>query len=787
MNKKMSKRQKDIKSKLMAAICMLLVSSIMMVSSTYAWFTLSTAPEVTGIQTAVGANGNLEMALLPTSGAVADIKSAVGDSYDATSDYTKTNITWGNLVNLKDAYGLEKITLFPAQLNAATKDAAGNPLTLAEALLETPVYGSDGRVSDLMANTVTSTYAEDTFPQNDLYGVRAVGVASGMTDRQLAYRNARSTATTAMAQAKNAAATSLTNNGNALANIAIAHGTNKSATHTQDDVAALLKIVDDLLGASTVTNTDGTIAVTYSSDVDGAIEYIEEAYIQYILAYGASNEAITNGLDDGKFLVFKGLIDGAESLDEAIKALTDQGVTLPSAAADPIAKLKLTKQNVMDAKVALEELKATGGEVTWAQLSPSLYKLAYTDAMEINGIPAGEIMDRVNELVQTISGGLTVSMGTGGGVYADIADHCGDYNASIVIKEIKYGTLEVTDMPARMATESTVSPSYLDTMYAKVQDAKAPESGEGTVMPITDMYGYIIDLAFKTNAAESTLLLQQDGVDRIYDENGNEDTLGHGSTMTFKSTTTDFTDDKVKELMGAIRIVFFQKDGGNVVATAKLDVAGATAGADGITAKMYLYEVTAGGEEVYEKVTEFKADSTDAYYTASESKKTVYEETTVTQENFATTTNLYTKAADANTYTKVDTTTATYDANTQYYAAVEKTVTNYTEYDKTLGEPAEGTTLYYKTTTAAGENKLTDNEIIALTQNQATQLSVLVYLDGNNVQNEDVAATAPTSVTGTMNLQFASSATLVPMEYADLHLPVTETQAPAAGGEGAGG
>ena len=56
-----SKRQRDIKSKLMAAICMLLVSSIMMVSSTYAWFTLSTAPEVTGITTAVGAIGNLEL------------------------------------------------------------------------------------------------------------------------------------------------------------------------------------------------------------------------------------------------------------------------------------------------------------------------------------------------------------------------------------------------------------------------------------------------------------------------------------------------------------------------------------------------------------------------------------------------------------------------------------------------------------------------------------------------------------------------------------------------------
>ena len=63
----MGKSQKSyvsIKSKLMAAVAMLLVASFMVVSSTYAWFTLSTAPEITGVKTSVGANGNLEIALL---------------------------------------------------------------------------------------------------------------------------------------------------------------------------------------------------------------------------------------------------------------------------------------------------------------------------------------------------------------------------------------------------------------------------------------------------------------------------------------------------------------------------------------------------------------------------------------------------------------------------------------------------------------------------------------------------------------------------------------------------
>ena len=99
-----------VKKKLTAAIAMLLVATIMMVSSTYAWFTLSTAPEVTGITTSVGANGNLEMALLngnanddATEGAnnsgntykdMTRITSNVGDSSAATGQTVATWLTW---------------------------------------------------------------------------------------------------------------------------------------------------------------------------------------------------------------------------------------------------------------------------------------------------------------------------------------------------------------------------------------------------------------------------------------------------------------------------------------------------------------------------------------------------------------------------------------------------------------------------------------------------------------------------------------------------------------------
>lgn len=124
MTQAQSKSYGGVKKKLMGAVCMLLVASIMMVSSTYAWFTLSTAPEITGISTSVGANGNLEMALLngvengtdtdaDTYAETARIKSGVGTSMaNTTAGWTvqQANLTWGNLVDLTTGYGLRPLS-----------------------------------------------------------------------------------------------------------------------------------------------------------------------------------------------------------------------------------------------------------------------------------------------------------------------------------------------------------------------------------------------------------------------------------------------------------------------------------------------------------------------------------------------------------------------------------------------------------------------------------------------------------------------------------------------------
>ena len=142
----------SIRAKLISAVAMLLVAVIMVVSSAYAWFTLSTAPEVTGITTQIGANGALEMALLPLNGVYTgnSIKSTVSDGNLNTM---AKNLTWGNLVDLaNEGYGMDKIVLYPSKLNLDGNTFKGAPVQI-------PLYGPDGRITALDGTkTMTSVY-----------------------------------------------------------------------------------------------------------------------------------------------------------------------------------------------------------------------------------------------------------------------------------------------------------------------------------------------------------------------------------------------------------------------------------------------------------------------------------------------------------------------------------------------------------------------------------------------------------------------------------------------------
>ena len=156
-----------MREKLSAAGLGLLVAAIVAVSATFAWVTLSRAPEVTGIATTLSANGALEIALSNEGGTQPD-EFDIDESVGLKVDLVSSNLQWGNLVNLADdAYGIDNIELRPAQLNISK-------------LLSTPLlgaaYGQDGRITEKDTNFAYTKYdkQENKFLVNPTYGVRAI-------------------------------------------------------------------------------------------------------------------------------------------------------------------------------------------------------------------------------------------------------------------------------------------------------------------------------------------------------------------------------------------------------------------------------------------------------------------------------------------------------------------------------------------------------------------------------------------------------------------------------------
>lgn len=190
----------DLKERVMAMALMLVMSMAMMTSATFAWLTISRAPELTNVATTLASNGNLEIALVPVDGA----KPADSKVGDTNLPIVERNLTWGNLVNLSDAsYGLENLTLRPAQLNTSA---------LADSPLYAATYGQDGRIIRLSSNFDYTAWIP---PQGEVpgyfgvstnYGVRAVsstqavaemGFASAAIKKQQAATDANQQAGTA--------------------------------------------------------------------------------------------------------------------------------------------------------------------------------------------------------------------------------------------------------------------------------------------------------------------------------------------------------------------------------------------------------------------------------------------------------------------------------------------------------------------------------------------------------------------------------------------------------------
>lgn len=169
-----------LKEKLGVAALGLVIAALVSVSATFAWITLSRAPEVTAIDTTLSANGALEIAL--NRGETPE-DADIDESAAFDEALTVANIRWGNLINLNDpSYGIADLTLRPAQLNTAALTT--NPFWSA-------VYGQDGRITELDSRYIYTRYSENdkifvAADGNEDYGVRAISSYKAQTTGETA-------------------------------------------------------------------------------------------------------------------------------------------------------------------------------------------------------------------------------------------------------------------------------------------------------------------------------------------------------------------------------------------------------------------------------------------------------------------------------------------------------------------------------------------------------------------------------------------------------------------------
>ncbi len=578
---KTEKRQSDLRNKLVAAVAMLLVSCIMMVSTTYAWFTLSTAPEIQGITTTVGANGNLEIALTPYSGDANDLNSKMGD---ANLDWAEKNLTWGNLLNLSDSsvYGLDKVILQPAKLNVTGTTSADT--TLGTAPLGIPTYAADGRPQALVnSTTVGSQYVlnaetnkyelANAFTVGGGYGVRVVGTSASRSEWEIAFTEALSTLASSASASKTSAQSSLNNNGSALAGMVIANALGTKSDF-KAEVTSLQNIVNDLNEANT---------------------HLLNAIVAAMKAEAAAAVAEGDTFDEARYTASQ-LLSTSTYAEYAAQYGTSHSVNVQRAAAIYVSN----NSNLTSATSQLATLAAQS-TVAWGDITPVVGLIMDTDGVTLNGKTVAEIKDMQDKqglgaVAALLMGGVTIVMGDGSGMYSDFGAAVGNLEARVRIPQFNYNggdmSTDAAPLYASMVTDSEkVEGGYMTAVRSEVAK-KGAYTGDGnaTVSQVIDnQYAYIVDFMLRTNASGSNLLLQTTPAQRVYEESTSSATQGSGSTMTFTLDEDVLSEAATRNLMESVRVVFFEPKSSLVLGIGVLDSINAPLVNGEIKADLYLH------------------------------------------------------------------------------------------------------------------------------------------------------------------------------------------------------
>ena len=720
-----------LREKLMAMIVLLVIGAIMATTVSFAWVTLSVSPEVSGVNTSIASNGNLEIAL--ATGTQQPGATQLGDGDKAMLD---RNITWGNLINLSDpAYGLSNLVLRPAYLNP--DDLLGSPLQGAK-------YTEDGRRDGFMSDFAYATW-QTTNPNdanapwafqvdNENLGVRAISstimAESSGRPYEIATRLKKAADASTIAQDEYIA---ITKNEKYMEALAHVMGKYMTANMNQGQSAEYKNPTVDQKQAQ-------VLAEMFEA-------FIEVLRLERIAMMELANAQlyIANDNDSGKYTELKKLED-----DYAANHLP--------------AKVKLSglKQNMEDsAKLADNYQKllvlCEAGDIKWKEtddtpIGQSQMKAIVDALVNVGKCTAnGTLVSSIGAEAALSLNGKSVPVIITNGIIYNFEHRTGarmdvgkEYNSGkgllVTAKGQRYGMSMDGKIYALISTNKP-SPSIWsqDVAYAKEQAA----GGGAVSLQADDTYGLAIDFWVRTNAAGSFLTLQGNILTKSEevavlgkDGDGNDVELWYDTVI---AGTDETTGEEIK-----VEVDIYTKDEGK---TWYLEGTNDEHTPESTPVKrVEIIETVIG----YEGENRIWADgnmylSTDTTTQGSGSCYVFYSET---PEDEARSLALLDTMKIAFVDDKGSLLAEAYMDTKHYFVdngkAIVPIVLNPTS---SIAIPnVDGSTTY---------------AITALEQNVATRITAIVYLDGTSLGNEDVLAAS--EIQGKMNVQFGSTVELSPI------------------------
>lgn len=744
-----------------AGVALLLVMSlVMMTSASFAWLTLSKAPEVSSAATTVTANGNLEIALSSPEGEN-PAESQVGDSAKSQAT-TLANLTWGNLVNLSDpAYGLDSLTLRPAKL--------GNPGELLLRPLVTVNYGLDGRAeADYNNNLEFTQWDADeqrfAYSDEDSYGVRAISTVEYAIPDSV--YNKYSALYQEYVKAINDSASVYQNE-----------------ILTQSNIDMLADLISDYMIAEATAGSgtiDFTISASYMQTLCTMMEDLLRAYesagealadiinIKYFNYYGVDNYASHLITEAGLWMYND---DGSRK--GANTALFTE-ITKPSGYDSYITDVPQLEACIETMRTYYNASTGKWSSAQWANLETTINVLAKIETCEvvlkdgtaINVRATSSLMSAKDTMEKDgvdayIKNGLIVTFEALTGSYM---------NKSATIKA-SVAIVSITAKANRIMTYSHPSQNGLHYLTDAINSAYniGNLGGENARTLAQDTYGMAVDLWVRTNAPESCLVLEGNVLTTSTEEPA-ELTLADGSTVALYSAVVTYeeVDEEGNPITDEVEVYYLDPNG--TPDDASDDVAYF---AD--THRTVWFDV-----QVDENTWETRLSRGVSIAISSQQKINVitevigYEgENRVWTENEALSVNSTTQGSGS-CYVFYANNPADQQNSLELLSNMQvafldeegvllaKARLNKERAYEESGRVTVPLELFIDTTT---NNTVTTEDgrlgIVKLAQNEALRLTMIVYLEGSALTNQQVLAAG--EIDGQLNIQFGSSTVLVAM------------------------